>query len=1156
MLPGDVIYLKSNDYVPCDCIIIDGECMVNESNLTGKLNVYKKIPLESNNEIFNYKKNRDNILFHGMRIIKVFSKINEEYISAISVNTGPNTYKANLYSNLLYFDEKNKNNSEHNLFRKTIKKILIDVIILLAFSFVMVSFFSYVLKLRLNGINIKDFLYNIIFRIFCKSVMSVYYITNKILTIISLYKLRNKKIICFDNSCIDNSGNINIIFFNKTGLLCKDSFEIYGYHPLQINNIAKGINKLSFSNYLRKQCKEMSINLFKYYKSYFNNKKNNKGYIMNKSNEYISLFIECLLSCNDIEKYNLELFGNEIETGFFYDMNWDIKIYDCKNKEEYLNDNNNSMNSMNSFCNNNKNNNKSRYNNHNYLIENRIIDIYPKNYYKITESLKFDKKIIERRKTLHSLNFNDLNIYDNSSLNIIKMIEQLYNINSYKLRIFKKFIKNGSLNCSAIVYNLLTKELRFMTKGIPEYILKNCNKNSLPDNLEYIISTYRKKGFIIIACATKLININEYEEINEIDYYMNNLTFCGFITLKNSYDGKIINAINQLNEYNCKYIITSGDNEYNCLSAGFNNHIIDNKNVYTFDKDDNHNKIIIRRIYSIKKNDEEKGINGSSDHKYSRRNSNNMSLSNMKSKDNSFNITQCSSQNNNSANKNKNMISKKKQGNGQYYEWKTPEIMIKTGNYEKLANKSKNKDKRKNNGRKIDDDNNISQNSVLDNYSNQKDKSARHMLKTTNRISSIDQKINIDNIDQLQNSKLDNKINIEYNSTKKSNDNIYKSNTITKFEEFYYYPGIFKDFNDLKKNSIYCISSKAFNFLYKNRKYEASKYLLKKIYKRCNIFYNMSSVDKSLVIEFYKKYNKNNYICSIGECHSDMDSILSSNIGISFKNQNNRNMITSHFYSSNHDIFCIKQIIIEGKVFYENDLILKKFSFICTAIIDCYIYCCFISNIDVIEKQLNFLEIEFLFLSVISFTGKAKKHIVFEPLLKNGKLLNIYYMVQQIVSSLMKALSLFLLYLLYQSDTFIVDINDQVFVSYYFVLSIEFIICVIYSFKSISFYTISPFTNILLLFSTLLILLYMIILITLNSSNFKYDFLDMTIFEYSKVLMDSFSDKNRHCLLYACEIDFTFSIILSTIVYYIFDKIAKYKISKNNEKEKEKDIKT
>ena len=35
LLPGDIIYLKSNDLVPCDCLILEGECIVNESNLNG-----------------------------------------------------------------------------------------------------------------------------------------------------------------------------------------------------------------------------------------------------------------------------------------------------------------------------------------------------------------------------------------------------------------------------------------------------------------------------------------------------------------------------------------------------------------------------------------------------------------------------------------------------------------------------------------------------------------------------------------------------------------------------------------------------------------------------------------------------------------------------------------------------------------------------------------------------------------------------------------------------------------------------------------------------------------------------------------------------------------------------------------------------------------
>jgi len=278
-------------------------------------------------------------------------------------------------------------------------------------------------------------------------------------------------------------------------------------------------------------------------------------------------------------------------------------------------------------------------------------------------------------------------------------------------------------------------------------------------------------------------------------------------------------------------------------------------------------------------------------------------------------------------------------------------------------------------------------------------------------------------------------------------------------EKYYYYNGIFKDYNDLNDNCIYCISGKAFNFLYKNKKNKEFKYLLKKIYKNCKIFYNMSSIEKSLLIDFYRKHENNN-ICSIGECQCDIDSIISSNVGINLQNPNNRNTILCHFFSSNHDILCIKKIIIEGKVFYENNILLEKFSFICTLALNSYIFCCFISNIKPLEKQLNFLEIIFLIMSVISFTGKAKNNIVMEPLTKNFKLLNIYYIFQQIGSLIIKIISLIIFLSLYKNDRQIEKKErGKIFTTYYFVLNLEFIISIIYSFKFISFYTISPFSN-------------------------------------------------------------------------------------------------
>ena len=214
-----------------------------------------------------------------------------------------------------------------------------------------------------------------------------------------------------------------------------------------------------------------------------------------------------------------------------------------------------------------------------------------------------------------------------------------------------------------------------------------------------------------------------------------------------------------------------------------------------------------------------------------------------------------------------------------------------------------------------------------------------------------------------------------------------------------------------------------------------------------------------------------------------------------------------------------------------------------------FIICCLIRNVDVFEGQLNFLEIEFLVLSISSFTGQPKNNFKFEPLAQNEKLLKIYYYVNLFFVLLMKLLCIFFFSSLYKSDSQIkIEKRDKIFVTYYFILNIEFIICIVFSFNYISFFRKSPFSNLFLKFFALLMVLYILILITLNSSNFRYDFFDITVFEFSPKLIDSFGDKNRIWLILLSFFDFISSILFSTLIYYIFDKIAKNRLSikKNN----------
>ena len=392
--------------------------------------------------------------------------------------------------------------------------------------------------------------------------MPMYFITNSIIILLSVYRLKRNNILCFDKSRLLNSGSTDTIFFSKTGTLCYNNFEINSYNPVSINPHKPNI--INIKNFPQSQCKEINYILDKYYQDFYHKKQNNynnyysSNYshrhsiiqenlsfmekFKNQPSDYSVLFLECLLSCNNLEKFGAKIFGNIIETTIFNDMKWDIKSYIFDDEKDLENNN---LKNYDSGMNQNKfkNNICKLFN----ITQKRRSDIFPKNYYKITESLlKAEKriKIQENASTLES-NYieqtkkndeNDLLENESSSSyanNPILDDLSKSHIDSYILRIYKRFISEGSFNTSSIVYNFMKKELRFMVKGIPEYIIDKCDNNSLPENFDDIISLYRRNGLIVLVCATKLLSVEDYNELNTIDFYMNDLSFCGFNTIKN-----------------------------------------------------------------------------------------------------------------------------------------------------------------------------------------------------------------------------------------------------------------------------------------------------------------------------------------------------------------------------------------------------------------------------------------------------------------------------------------------------------------------------------------------------------------------------------------------------------------------------------------------
>ena len=1168
LLPGDIIYLKSNDFAPCDCLILEGECIVNGNDLDGSLDIIKKQALHNNNEQFNYELSKVNILYHGMKIVKTISKLNEGYISALCVNTGPNTYKANQYSNILYmFERKDEYKKMYEILGEGRKNIIFIIIGIFFFSIVIGAIFPFFVKVKINMKDSKvvNLLIKGLIRILIRSFMPVFFLTNSIIYYMGIIHLKNENIFCFEKSKLTVPCNINTIFFGKTGILCENNFEINGYHPIYISQ--HRTNNLSYKTYNINQSKEMNSKLLNYYKDYLlkctNNALNqnfiprqtisrdktqyNINKINQESNECMTLFLECLLSCNNIEKYNTEIFGNSIETKIFTNMKWDLNSYRFNNNKN--NDNNYPgdypyLNEMNNE------NNKYIYDNNLNLIDRNINDIYPNNYYKITESFNSEtefqnKPIITRFNSKFYLeqikkkniknNTSDFSIESNISNSIKNDISETHII-SYKLRIYKRFIRNGSLNSSAIVYNFITKELRFMTKGIPEDILDKCDKSTIPDNFDNIISSYRKRGFILFICASKIIDIDDYKDSNTIEDYNFNLTFCGFVTLKNKLKREVIKSIEDLRQFDCNLIISTGDNIFNCLPIGFDSTIIENKNIFAFDRDDKKNKIIISKIYSK----ETEKIEGDKD----KDKDTNMSYDRVSKKTSSSKVI------NPSFSKIKETVSikgkKEISKNNDNISTNEENDKIVTSNKSLKGIKQKLKTSKNLPQFSVDNEKNENNN----NYSNKKSIPKDKYMKVDPRFVTplnLDEKYIKYNIYNNNKGNKNKQIASDYQdcSTNRkllNRNDSKKYKSPTNFEKYYYYPGIFEDIKDLSNNSIYCVSGKAFNFLYKNKEKRQCKKILDKIHKYCKIFYDMSSIDKSLAIDFYREY-PDNCVCTIGKDSNDFDAIMTSNVGINLNAPKNENTILCHFYSADSNILSIKKIIREGRAITENILLLKITSIFYTLILNSYIVCYFYFEIDIIKGQINFLEFCFLLFSVTAFTVQYDENAQSNPLIQNKKLYIYHYIIQIIGAFFIKISAIYLLYYFY---TFNYEIDkkkyDQIFCTYYFILCVEQLFSIFYIFNYISFYRKHPLNNLFFVIFNLILMIYLVILVTLNSSNYKIDFFKITSFEFNEHFVDTFDDNNKLKCFLVCVYDSCFCFIYTNVVYYIFDNLAKKKL--------------
>uniref|UniRef100_A0A8C0FWQ9 Cation-transporting ATPase n=1 Tax=Bubo bubo TaxID=30461 RepID=A0A8C0FWQ9_BUBBB len=230
LVPGDMLLLDGKKLsLPCDAVLIDGSCIVNEGMLTGESVPVTKTPLPLVESLMPWKTHsmedyRRHVLFCGTEVIQT-KATGRGPARAVVLQTGFNTAKGDLVRSILYPKPVN-----FKLYRDAFKFII-------GLSVIGVFGLIYTVCVFVSHGPVADVV-----------TMALLLLTAAVppaipaaLTTGTVYAQRRlkKKIFCISPQRINICGQINLVCFDKTGTLTEDGLDLWGIIPSEGSRFQK-----------------------------------------------------------------------------------------------------------------------------------------------------------------------------------------------------------------------------------------------------------------------------------------------------------------------------------------------------------------------------------------------------------------------------------------------------------------------------------------------------------------------------------------------------------------------------------------------------------------------------------------------------------------------------------------------------------------------------------------------------------------------------------------------------------------------------------------------------------------------------------------------------------------------------------------------------
>ncbi|KAL4890393.1 hypothetical protein BDV59DRAFT_184390 [Aspergillus ambiguus] len=236
LVPGDVFEVSdpSLNQVPCDCLLLSGDCIVNESMLTGESVPVSKTPLTDDalgylnlNAPSVHPVIAKHFLFSGTKVIRARRPQNvdddEAIALAIVVRTGFLTTKGALVRSMLF-----PKPSGFKFYRDSFRYIsVMAVIAVLGFVASFINFIRLGLSWHLIIVRALDLITIV--------VPPALPATLTIGTNFALSRLKKYQIFCISPQRVNVGGKLDVICFDKTGTLTEDGLDVLGVRTVDSN---------------------------------------------------------------------------------------------------------------------------------------------------------------------------------------------------------------------------------------------------------------------------------------------------------------------------------------------------------------------------------------------------------------------------------------------------------------------------------------------------------------------------------------------------------------------------------------------------------------------------------------------------------------------------------------------------------------------------------------------------------------------------------------------------------------------------------------------------------------------------------------------------------------------------------------------------------